>query len=71
MTQPPKGPLKAKIRRVDDTLHRLVERRDECEDPVEVLRTSESIDRWLDERIVLMKNRDGDLELAGNGPSNG
>jgi hypothetical protein len=57
-------PLTAKIRRVDDTLSRLVERRGGSDDPADVLRTTESIDRWLDERIVLMKSRDGDPELA-------
>lgn len=57
-------PLAAKIRRVDDTLRKLVERRGDAADPADILRTTESIDRWLDERIVLMRTRDGDPEFA-------
>ncbi|TDD66699.1 hypothetical protein E1262_21215 [Jiangella aurantiaca] len=57
-------PLTAKIRRVDDNLRTLVERRGHLDDPADVLRATESIDHWLDERLVLMKTRDGESELA-------
>ncbi|TDE13447.1 hypothetical protein [Jiangella asiatica] len=70
MTQSLKAPVKARIRRVDDTLRRLVERRGRCEDPTEILRATESIDRWLDERLVLMRNRD-DRQLATSGRASG
>lgn len=64
-------PLTAKLRRVDDTLRKLVERRGDADDPADVLRTTESIDRWLDERIVLMRSRDGGPELATTGERRG
>ncbi|RIQ34132.1 hypothetical protein [Jiangella rhizosphaerae] len=57
-------PLTAKIRRVDDNLRTLIERRGHLEDPADVLRATESIDHWLDERLLLMKSRDGDPQLA-------
>lgn len=57
-------PLTAKIRRVDDNLRTLVERRGDSDDPADLLRATESIDRWLDERLVLMKTRDGGSQLA-------
>ncbi|TDC51246.1 hypothetical protein E1212_12760 [Jiangella ureilytica] len=64
-------PLTAKIRRVDDTLRKLVERRGDNDDPAYALRTAESIDRWLDERIVLMRSRDGDPALVTTGERRG
>jgi len=64
-------PLTAKIRRVDDTLRKLAERRGDTDDPADVLRTTESIDRWLDERIVLMRSRDDGPELATTGERRG
>ncbi|SDU65541.1 hypothetical protein [Jiangella alkaliphila] len=57
-------PLTAKIRRVDDTLRTLVERRGHSDDPADVLQATETIDHWLDERLALMKTRDGGTDLA-------
>lgn len=64
-------PLTARLRRVDDTLRILIERRDNCDDPADLLQTTESIDRCLDERLLLMKTRDGDSQLATAGKHRG
>ncbi|WP_157987766.1 hypothetical protein [Jiangella endophytica] len=57
-------PLTAKLRRVDDSLRTLVERRDDSDDPADALEAAESIDHLLDERLALMRTRDGGPELA-------
>lgn len=57
-------PLTAKLRRVDDSLRTLVDLRDHSDDPTDALQAAESIDHLLDERLALMKTRDGDPKLA-------
>ncbi|PSK91872.1 hypothetical protein CLV30_1335 [Haloactinopolyspora alba] len=52
-------PRIAQIRRVDETLCELHAYRRRCGDPVEVIRTTEKIDSWLDERLSLMRERNG------------
>lgn len=42
------------IRQIDTMLNRLREQRLRCVDPGDILRTGESIDQWLDERLLLM-----------------
>ncbi|PZF82277.1 hypothetical protein [Jiangella anatolica] len=64
-------PLTAKLRRVDDALRALIERRDNCDDPADLLQTTESIDRCLDERLLLMRTRDDDSRLAAAGEHRG
>jgi hypothetical protein len=49
--------LSSKIRRVDDELHLLVERRGNTDSPLEELRAMETIDDLLDERLQLMNNQ--------------
>ncbi|WP_165368201.1 hypothetical protein [Phytoactinopolyspora endophytica] len=44
----------SKIDEVDTAISALVEQRLRCKDPVDVLLTSESIDRLLDDRLQLM-----------------
>ncbi|WP_092622343.1 hypothetical protein [Jiangella sp. DSM 45060] len=57
-------PLTTQLRRVDDALRTLVDERDHSDDPADILRAAESIDHWLDERLALMKTRDGESGLA-------
>jgi hypothetical protein len=47
-----------KIRKVDDALLSLRKERRRCTDPSDILRISESIDKRLDERLRLMRDRD-------------
>ncbi|NED94064.1 hypothetical protein G1H11_01935 [Phytoactinopolyspora alkaliphila] len=49
--------LSSKIRRVDDELHTLVERRGTSDSPLEELRAMETIDDLLDERLQLMNTQ--------------
>lgn len=50
--------LTSKIRRVDDQLNTLVERREHSDNPIEALHAMESIDHLLDQRLELMHSQD-------------
>lgn len=47
-----------KISQVDEAISALLERRRRCTDPIEILLATEVIDMRLDERLVLMRDRD-------------
>lgn len=49
---------------MDDSLRTLVEQRATTTDPGDALEAAETIDHLLDERLVLMKTRDGDSKFA-------
>jgi hypothetical protein len=51
--------LEHKIVRIDAALESLHKERSRCTDPADILRVSESIDLRLDERLRLMRDRDG------------
>lgn len=45
----------AQLQHVDRILYRLTEHRQGSEDPSEIIRTTASIDHWLDQRLVIAR----------------
>jgi hypothetical protein len=54
----------AQLQHVDRILNRLSEHRHRCEDPREIVRTTESIDHWLDQRLVLARRIERDQAVS-------
>ncbi|TDC50391.1 hypothetical protein E1212_15270 [Jiangella ureilytica] len=54
----------AQLDHVDRILNRLTEYRHRCEDPAEIVRTTESIDHWLDQRLVIARRIQRDRAVS-------
>lgn len=50
--------LDRKLNRLDDALQKLTEKRRHSSDPAVIIDVSDTIDRQLDERLTLMRQRD-------------